>query len=83
MPGRAWPGLVAAATFEQIRASAPQLLSAGNILKSSTAFFLRRGTSGAGREILSEEEIAGYHARTAALAPPDLLAWLHAPRQRG
>ncbi|MBO0810021.1 MAG: sulfotransferase domain-containing protein [Actinobacteria bacterium] len=82
VPGRAWPSLVAAATFEQMRASAAQLVSAGNILKSSTAFF-RRGTSGAGREILSEGEIAGYHARTATLAPPDLLAWLHAPRRGG
>lgn len=82
VPGPAWPSLVEAATFEQMRASAARLVSAGNILKSSTAFF-RRGTSGAGREILTEEEIAGYHARTAALAPPGLLAWLHAPRQRG
>ncbi|MBO0772871.1 MAG: sulfotransferase domain-containing protein [Actinobacteria bacterium] len=82
VPGPAWPSLVEAATFEQMRASAARLVSAGNILKSSTAFF-RRGTSGAGREILTEEEIAEYHARTAALAPPGLLAWLHAPRQRG
>ena len=82
VPALAWPGLVAAATFEQMRASAPQLVSAGNILKSSSAFF-RRGTSGAGPEILSEDEMARYHARTAALAPPDLLAWLHAPRPGG
>ena len=41
------------------------------------AFFFRRGTSGAGREILSDEELAGYHARAAQLAPPDLIEWLH------
>lgn len=41
--------------------------------------FFRRGTSGEGREILSAEEIAGYHARVAQLAPPDMLAWLHSP----
>lgn len=78
VPGRAWPSLAEAATFEQMRASASQLVSAGDILVSSAAFF-RRGTSGAGREVLSEEELAGYHARAAALAPPDLLAWLHSP----
>ncbi len=35
--------------------------------------------SGAGREILSDEEMAGYYARAARLAPPDMLEWLHAP----
>jgi aryl sulfotransferase len=41
------------------------------------ASFFRRGTSGAGREILSDEEMAGYYARAAQLAPPDMLEWLH------
>ena len=46
------------------------------ILRDRTAFF-RRGVSGEGRTVLSDEELACYHARAAALAPPDLLAWLH------
>ena len=44
-----------------------------------TASFFRRGSSGAGREILSDEELARYHARAAQLAPPDMLEWLHSP----
>jgi hypothetical protein len=48
-------------------------------VKDNAAFF-RRGTSGAGREILDTRELAAYHARVAQLAPPDLLAWLHSPR---
>jgi aryl sulfotransferase len=56
-----------------------QLVPTAGIFKDNAAFF-RRGTSGAGREILSEEELAGYHARVARLAPPDLVAWLHSPR---
>jgi aryl sulfotransferase len=48
------------------------------ILKSNAAFF-RRGTSGAGCEVLTEEELARYHARAARLAAPDLLTWLHSP----
>ena len=31
----------------------------------------------AGGEILTQQEIAQYHARASQLAPPDLLSWLH------
>jgi hypothetical protein len=78
VPGHAWPGLIETATFEHMRANAERVVGTSRILKSSTAFF-RRGTSGAGREILTEQEIAHYHARTSQLAPPDMLAWLHSP----
>ncbi len=44
-----------------------------------TASFFSRGTSGAASEILNDEEMARYYARAAQLAPPDMLAWLHAP----
>ncbi len=79
VPGPAWPGLVQAATFEQMRAAAGRLVGGGGVLKSSAAFF-RRGSSGAGRELLTEAEFAHYLARAAQLAPPDLLAWLHGRR---
>ena len=80
VPEQAWPGLVEAATFEHMRAAAEQFVPAAGILKSSAAFF-RRGTSGSGREILTDEEIAHYHSRTARMAPPDLLAWLHSSHE--
>lgn len=41
--------------------------------------FFRRGTSGEGRENLSDEDMTRYHARVAQLAPPGLLEWLHSP----
>jgi aryl sulfotransferase len=81
LPEPAWPALVQAATFEAMRSSADRLIPTAGILKSNAAFF-RRGTSGAAREVLSDAEIAAYHARAARLAPPDMLAWLHSPRQR-
>jgi hypothetical protein len=80
IPEESWPALVRAATFESMSGNADTLVPTAGILKSNAAFF-RRGTSGAGREILSDEEIAGYHARAAQLAPPDMLTWLHSPRQ--
>jgi aryl sulfotransferase len=80
VPDQAWPVLVGAATFEAMRGSADKLVPTAGILKSNSAFF-RRGTPGAGREVLSDEEMAGYRARVARLAPPDLVGWLHSPRQ--
>ncbi len=77
VPEAAWPGLVHAASFEQMRAGARQFVPAGGMLKNDTAFF-RRGRPGAAREVLTSEEFAVYDARMARLAPPDLLAWLHA-----
>jgi aryl sulfotransferase len=72
-----WPGLVRAATFEQMRAGSALLApeSAG-LFKDPDAFF-RHGISGDGSALLSEEELQRYRDRTAALAPADLLAWLH------
>jgi aryl sulfotransferase len=46
------------------------------VLKSNATFF-RRGTSGAGRELLSDAELAHYEARVSGMAPADLLSWLH------
>ena len=69
--------LVNAAGFEPMRARAEQLApDAIGTLKDRAKFF-RRGTSGAGRELLSPEDLTRYEERAAALAPPDLLAWLH------
>ena len=78
VPEAAWPGLVEAATFASMRAAAEKITGSGQILKSATAFF-RRGTSGAGRELLTDDERAHYDTRAAELAPPDTLRWLHRP----
>ncbi|HEV2376120.1 MAG TPA: sulfotransferase domain-containing protein [Streptosporangiaceae bacterium] len=76
VPEQAWPGLVNAATFEQMRAGAERATEPNGVLKSAAAFF-RRGRSGEGQETLTEDEVARYHTRTAQLAPPDLLTWLN------
>jgi len=76
VPAAAWPALVRAATFESMSGHADTLVPTTGLFKSNAAFF-RRGRPGAGREILSEPELAGYRARVAGLAPPGLVAWLH------
>jgi len=77
VPAKIWPALIEAATFERMRLRADRLApDPSGVLRARGAFF-RRGTSGAGRGLLTDEEMARYHARTAQLAPSDLLAWLH------
>ncbi len=71
------PELIEAAGFAQMRARAKELApDPAGILKDTGAFF-RRGSSGAGRELLTEAEFAHYLDRTATMAPDDMLTWLH------
>jgi aryl sulfotransferase len=46
------------------------------VLRDNRAFF-RQGRSGTGSTLLSPAELARYHRLTEAMAPPDLLEWLH------
>ena len=77
VPEAVWPSLVDAATFDRMRSRSAELVpNRLGVLKDPAAFF-RRGTSGAGRDLLSPDELATYEERVASLAPPDLVAWLH------
>jgi aryl sulfotransferase len=79
VPEQAWPALTQAATFEHMRSRADILFEVPAGISADSVSFFRRGTSGAGREILSDEEMAAYYARAARLAPAGLLEWLHSP----
>jgi hypothetical protein len=75
----AWPSLVRAATFEQMRSRAEQLApDTRGILKARSRFF-RRGVSGRGRCHLSEHEVSDYVMRANTMASAELLRWLHRP----
>src|SRR5262249_17764488 len=77
VPEQRWPILVEAAGFAQMQARADRLApDPVGIMKDPRAVF-RRGRSGAGGELLTVGEPARYEQRAAALAPADLLAWLH------
>jgi hypothetical protein len=84
VPDAAWPGLVHAAGFDAMRERADDLAPGRGVLIDPMAFF-RRGSSGAAADVLGRTGLARYQARAAALAPPDLLAWLHRdpPRSEG
>ncbi|HSJ22384.1 MAG TPA: sulfotransferase domain-containing protein [Nocardioidaceae bacterium] len=77
VPDKVWPQLVEAASFRSMRSRADLVVpDPAGVLRSHQAFF-RRGSSGSGRDLLTADDLARYHARAAELAPPDLLAWLH------
>jgi aryl sulfotransferase len=77
VPEERWPALVKAAGFAEMQRNAANLVpDPAGILKDRNAFF-RRGSSGAGRELLTDAELAHYEQRAAAMAPADLLEWLH------
>ncbi|MEH1027168.1 sulfotransferase domain-containing protein [Micromonospora profundi] len=77
VPAGRWPELVEAATFGRMRERADLLVpDTRGVLRDRGAFF-RQGRSGQGRDLLDAAGLARYRARTAALAPPDLLDWLH------
>ena len=74
----AWPRLEEAASFDSMRAASVATTAPVGVLKDPAAFF-RRGTSGAGAEVLDRAEQRRYYRRAGDLAPADLLAWLHRP----
>jgi hypothetical protein len=73
----AWPALVRAASFSEMRARAGAVLPDRNGILRDPAAFFRRGGSGAAREVLSAPELHRYEERAGWLAPADLLGWLH------
>jgi aryl sulfotransferase len=79
VPEPAWPALIQAASFENMRDSADNLVEVPPGVSLDKSSFFHRGTSGAGGEILTDEELARYYARAAELAPADMLDWLHSP----
>ncbi len=65
-----------AATFDQMKARANQLVPGAEFFRSSSEFF-RQGGAGQWRDWLHDADLARYEARVAELVPSDLAAWAH------
>jgi hypothetical protein len=77
VPAQQWPSLVRAASFEEVRGRASMSVPETGVFTDDTAFFMK-ARRGEWREILdNEQDLRRYHERAAALAPPELLAWIH------
>ena len=72
-----WPALVDAARFDSMKARASDAVpERDGVIRDHDRFF-RAGVSGARFAELTAAELGDYEERMAALAPPDLLRWLH------
>jgi hypothetical protein len=76
-----WPGLVHAATFDDMKVRASELAAEASHegFYNDRDQFFRTGSSGQWRQILGDDELPRYAARVAECAPPDLAAWIHRP----
>lgn len=74
--GHLWPGLVEAATFDQVRAKSETLAPENTIWKDKTEFF-RKGSSGEWKDLLDENDLERYRARVNELTTPEISEWLH------
>ena len=74
-----WPALVDAATFANMRARADHLAPQVKIdgFWHDTTQFFHRGSNGQWCALLADDDLERYHARVAALVPPDLATWAH------
>lgn len=67
--------LVKAATFDEMKARAEWVAPDKQVLVNPSDFF-HGGRSGAGRDVLTEEDLESYWKRVSALAPRPFLDWL-------
>jgi aryl sulfotransferase len=72
-----WPALVKGATFENMRAEHSRTVPDPSGVLKDPANFFRRGTPGAGTELLGREEIDHYLQRASGMASADMLEWVH------
>jgi hypothetical protein len=78
VPDDRWPELVAAATFDEMRARAGLLApNASQGTWRNNERFFNRGTSGQWRDLLDDDDLERYRARVRAIGPPDLVEWIH------
>ena len=78
VPQGCWLELVQAATFEEMRKRADEIVpNSTEALWLDNARFFNKGTSGQWRELLNDEDLHRYQARIKELADPKLAAWMH------
>ncbi|WP_433283936.1 sulfotransferase domain-containing protein [Pseudonocardia sp. CA-142604] len=78
VPESAWPSLVRAATFDNMRKQAARLVpEAGRAIWRDRERFFNRGVSRQWVGVLDDADLREYAARVSELAAPDLLGWVH------
>jgi hypothetical protein len=77
VPAQRWPSLVKAASFEEMRRRPSTTAPEADVYLDDAAFF-KKARKGEWRHILdNEQDLRRCNDRAVALAPPELLAWMH------
>jgi aryl sulfotransferase len=79
VPETSWPSLVAAASFQEMRARAEELvpdITIEGYWKDPTLFF-RHGAGGLWRSFMDSAGLTRYRARISEVSQPDLANWVH------
>ena len=77
VPAQRWPGLVAAASFDEVRGMASMTVPEAGLFRDDAAFFKGGAARSVGEILDNEQDLRRYDERAAALAPSELLAWIH------
>lgn len=80
IPEERWPALVAACTFESMRARGSQIGPFEMLFEGGAQSFIFKGTNGRWRDVLTPVELAAYERRVAETLSPDAAAWLERGR---
>jgi len=77
VPDAAWPGIVKAVSFEEMKRQGDRYAPGGGIhWKGGAQTFLHRGTNGRWRDVLSDDELKLYDAACDRVLTPECRRWL-------
>ena len=77
VPEDAWPGIVKAVSFEEMKKNGERYAPAGGAhWKGGAQTFLNKGTNGRWRDVLSEKELELYEAACERTLTPDCRQWM-------
>jgi aryl sulfotransferase len=77
VPEAAWPGIVKAVSFQEMKKNGERYAPAGGAhWKGGAQTFLNKGTNGRWRDVLSEEELELYEAACERTLTPECREWM-------
>jgi aryl sulfotransferase len=78
VPESRWPAVVHACEFETVKANPEKVLDAAidMMFKGGGQTFINKGTNGRWKDVLTEQELAQYHAAMEQTLPADCARWL-------
>jgi aryl sulfotransferase len=77
VPESAWPGVVKAVSFQEMKSQGERYAPAGGqFWKGGAATFMNKGTNGRWRDVLSDGELSLYDAACERALTPECRDWL-------